>query len=77
MRFKIEYCVQWNYKPKARSLRFDINDRFGYWAEIVPGARGAFEVYVNEQLIFSKLQSDRFPNENEVIEFIEGLENVI
>ena len=49
---------------------------FGFWAEIVPGARGAFEVYVNEQLIFSKLQSDRFPNENEVIEFIEGLENV-
>ena len=34
-------------------------------------------MYVNDQLIFSKLQSDRFPNENEVIEFIEGLENVI
>ena len=77
MNIRIEYCVQWNYKPRARSLRFDINDRFGYWAEIVPGARGAFEVYVNDQLIFSKLQSDRFPNENEVIEFIEGLENVI
>ena len=50
---------------------------FGFWAEIVPGAKGAFEVYVDEQLIFSKLQEDRFPNENEIIEFIEGLENVI
>mgnify|MGYP000452178217 FL=1 len=49
---------------------------FGFWAEIVPGAKGAFEVYVDEQLIFSKLQEDRFPNENEIIEFIEGLENV-
>tara|TARA_Y100000758_G_scaffold64651_1_gene41923 strand:+ start:144 stop:299 length:156 start_codon:yes stop_codon:yes gene_type:complete len=49
---------------------------FGFWAEIVPGARGAFEVYVNNNIVFSKLNEDRFPNENEVIEFIEGLENV-
>ena len=49
---------------------------FGFWAEIVPGAKGAFEVYVDEQLIFSNIQEDRFPNENEIIEFIEGLENV-
>jgi selT/selW/selH-like putative selenoprotein len=49
---------------------------FGFWADIVPGATGSFEVYVDEQLIFSKLQEDRFPNENEIIEFIEGLENV-
>ena len=77
MDIRIEYCVQWNYKPRARSLRFDINDMFGFWADIVPGATGSFEVYVDEQLIFSKLQEDRFPNENEIIEFIEGLENVI
>ncbi len=43
---------------------------FGYWAEISPGARGAFEVYVNGQLIFSKLQLDRFPNENEIVELL-------
>ena len=49
---------------------------FGFWADIEPGDTGSFEVYVDEQLIFSKLQEDRFPNENEIIEFIEGLENV-
>ena len=36
----------------------------------VSGARGAFEVYVNEQLIFSKLQLDRFPNDGEIVQLI-------
>ena len=51
-------------------MRDDLSDEFGYWAEAVPGDRGAFEVYVNEQLIFSKLQQDRFPNDREIIQLI-------
>ncbi len=35
---------------------------------VVPGARGAFEVYKDEQLVFSKLDLGRFPkNEGEVL----------
>ncbi len=73
MDIRIEYCVQWNYEPRARSLRQEISDTLGYWAEIVPGARGAFEVYVNNNIIFSKLKEDRFPNRNEVVELIDTI----
>ena len=44
----------------------------GVTIEIIPGDRGAFEVYVDEQLIFSKLQLDRFPNEGEIINLIKS-----
>jgi len=32
--------------------------------EITPGAKGAFEVYKDGVLAFSKLKLDRFPNED-------------
>ena len=61
MDIRIEYCVQWNYEPRALSLRDDLNEEFGIWAKLVTGERGAFEVFINETEIFSKLHLDRFP----------------
>ena len=34
--------------------------------EIKPGARGAFEVFRDGQLLFSKLQLGRFPEDQEI-----------
>ena len=70
MDIRIEYCVQWNYEPRALSLRDDLNEEFGIWAKLVTGERGAFEVFINETVIFSKLHLDRFPKEREVIRLI-------
>jgi thioredoxin reductase-like selenoprotein T len=36
-------------------------------------ATGAFEIYVNDQLIFSKLQTGRFPNGEELVQLINTL----
>ena len=33
---------------------------------LVPGAIGSFEVYLGDRRLFSKLESDRFPAENEI-----------
>ena len=56
----------------------ELTNKFGNNIVVLkPGDRGAFEVYVNHQLIFSKLQLDRFPNEGEIITFIEDLLKVI
>ena len=71
--FRIEYCVVWNYEPRARSLRQEISDEFGYWAKLIPGDRGAFEVYVNNVEIFSKLHLDRFPSKREIVRLIHKL----
>jgi selenoprotein W-related protein len=52
-------------------LREDLNERFGYWAEMIPSSGGVFEVTVNGDLIFSKKSLDRFPQDNEVINLVE------
>ena len=39
---------------------------------LVPSDGGAFEVSKNGKLIFSKLQSGRFPDDGEVLEILMG-----
>ncbi len=45
-----------------------MNDYSGSLSEItlIPSSGGVFEVKVDEELIFSKKQLDRFPNEGEI-----------
>ena len=76
MNIRIEYCVVWSYEPRALSLRDELSNKFGEIAELKPGDRGAFEVFLNNSLIFSKLREDRFPENNEIATFIEGVLNV-
>ena len=52
-------------------MREDINERFGYWAQLIESSGGVFEVTVNGDLIFSKKQLDRFPEHNEIIDLVE------
>lgn len=47
-----------------------IEEERGVRATIVPGARGAFEVFVDGRRVFSKLESHRFPEEDEVLDAI-------
>ena len=46
----------------------DHYDRLPGGVTIVPGPSGSFEVYLGDRRLFSKLRSDRFPEENEVEE---------
>ena len=68
MKISIEYCTQWNYEPRARSLRDDLivefKDRFDEFnVELIESGGGVFEIMVNEHLqIFSKKELNRFPN---------------
>ena len=71
MNIRIEYCVQWNYEPRALSLREEIGLAFpDVIAGHIPGDRGAFEVIVDDVLVFSKLELDRFPEEGEIVNLI-------
>ena len=49
-----------------------MGDRLPGGVTLVPGRTGSFEVIYNGELIFSKLASDRFPEENEVEGIVEG-----
>ena len=77
MKISIEYCMEWNYEPRALSLRDDLVDEFytafdEFNVELIQSSGGVFEVMVNEHLqVFSKKQTGRFPNSSyEVIKTI-------
>ena len=44
---------------------------------MIPTSGGVFEITVNGSLIFSKKQLGRFPEEGEIVRFIEDLQSVI
>ena len=74
MKVSIEYCTSWGYLNQALSLRESIERQFGIKAELVKGMGGVFEVSVNDNLLFSKKELGRFPNENEVEKILDDYE---
>jgi len=58
-------------------LRSSLDSKFGILAEMRPSSGGVFEVTLNGSLIFSKKQLGRFPNDGEVVTFIEDVLKVI
>jgi len=77
MKISIEYCMEWNYEPRALSLRDDLVDEFStmfdqFNIELIESSGGVFEVMVNDNLeVFSKRRVGRFPNSSyEVIKTI-------
>ena len=63
MNVSIEYCMEWNYQPKAFSLRDSLNAELGVIAEMIPSSGGVFEVNVNGTNLFSKKQLGSFPDD--------------
>jgi len=76
MKVSIKYCTSWGYLNQALSLRESLERQFGIKAELVKGMGGVFEVSVNDNLLFSKKELGRFPDENEIEDLIEGIESV-
>ena len=69
MKVSIEYCVVWNYHPKAFSLKAEIEKQVpGTEVQLIEGSNGVFEVEKDNVLIFSKRELGRFPEHSEVIE---------
>jgi selenoprotein W-related protein len=58
-------------------LRSSLDSKFGILAEMRPSSGGVFEVTLNGSLIFSKKQLGRFPNDGEIVTFIEDVLKVI
>ena len=50
----------------AEHLLHDYPDDLTKGVLLIPGQIGSFEVFLNGQRLFSKLDKDRFPEENEV-----------
>ena len=65
----IEYCEKWNYKPefdRVSKIILSINQSINVEGNKSIPRTGSFEVVMNNQLVFSKLKTERFPNEAEI-----------
>ena len=58
-------------------MRSSLDSKFGILAEMRPSSDGVFEVTLNGSLIFFKKQLGRFPNDGEIVTFIEDVLKVI
>ena len=73
MRIQIEYCVVWNYQPRAVGLATSLLEKFqnGIAAlTLIPSSGGVFEIKKNDEIIFSKKKLGRFPEPGEVEKLI-------
>jgi selT/selW/selH-like putative selenoprotein len=48
-------------------LAAEIESQFGTKPELIKSAGGKFEIVADGELVFSKLQADRFPEPTEVL----------
>jgi selenoprotein W-related protein len=48
-----------------------ISDRFGVQAELIKGKNGVFDVVIDGKLIFSKHETGRFPQNDEILRIME------
>jgi selenoprotein W-related protein len=65
MKIEIQYCVRCGYETEAKELQRTLHDHFGNQLSevvIVPGPGGAFEILVNGEKIYSKMETWEFPN---------------
>ena len=53
-----------------------IKEKFDYVATLIEGSGGAFEVRVDGKLVFSKLKTFRFPENDEIFDAISSLQSV-
>ena len=53
-----------------------IKEKFDHVANLVESSGGAFEVRVDDKLIFSKLKTFRFPENDEIFGSISSLQSV-
>ena len=74
MEIKLEFCVVWNYTPRAVSTVEDILEKYGQKVEsidLIPTSGGKFEFYLNGELLYSKIETDRHTEDGEILGLIE------
>lgn len=75
VKMTIEFCMMWNYAPKAASFAEQLFNHFRSDIKeltLVPSSGGAFEITVDGKKIYSKLDTGVFPDITETISIIES-----
>ena len=69
MKIYIEFCERWNYHPEFDRVS-KIVKKYSPESETIgnenPPRTGAFEVIINDNLVFSKFKCGSFPSETDI-----------
>ena len=74
MEIKLEFCVVWNYTPRAVSTIEDILEIYGNKVtsiNLIPSGGGVFEFHLYDNLLFSKKELGRHTEDGEILKLIE------
>ncbi|MEM2967390.1 MAG: Rdx family protein [Candidatus Caldarchaeum sp.] len=77
MNVRIVYCVPCGHLPQAIELAKNLLSRYGqrlnknFSVTLDTSDGGTFEVYVDDERVFSRHQERRFPTANEIAEAVE------
>ena len=72
MKISIEYCAQWNYKPRALRVKDRLVELYNAEVDLVAGGGGVFEITQDDRLLFSKKAEGRFPTDEELQVMLDG-----
>ncbi len=68
-KISIEYCIKWNYKPefdRVSKIIQSLKKKVKIVENDSPPRTGAFEVKLNNNLVYSKFETGKFPNKEEI-----------
>jgi selenoprotein W-related protein len=74
MDVKVVFCKPCGFQNRALDLASEILNRFGLdgvSVTLVPGKNGIFDVYVDNEMVFSRYKEKRFPEHQEIIEQVD------
>ena len=64
----IKYCRRWNYRSAATGLEAKIKKEIAIDVKLIEGEVGVFDIFFNNEFVFSKAQEGRFPTDEEILE---------
>lgn len=79
MQVRIVFCRPCNYTDRATEMAKEILTWFGLNDVSVilePGKNGIYDVYIDQDLVFSRFKEKRFPENKEILEKIASKLNI-
>ena len=67
---EIHHCDSCGFRSRAFALAEELKKEFDIESKLVEGETGSFNVFINDELIFSKYEEGRFPDSGEIVQKI-------
>jgi len=68
---EIHHCTTCGFRTRAEKLAEKLQETYGVEPVLIAGETGSYDVYMNGELIFSKAETGRFPDPDEIIQIID------